>query len=137
MKGPSIPRASGVYRFYVGDTCVYVGSSQNLRDRITSHKHLKLCDRWEFDLVPLDGLDAAEQRLIDELKPSLNRSCRVSPRPDRGLPKMRVTMAFDEEDRENIEAIRKHLEKQGLNVSAAEAIRYALRQAVAQIGRKK
>ena len=46
-------------------------------------------------------------------------------------------MAFDEEDRENIKVIQKHLEWQGLKVSAAEAIRYALRQAVAQIGRKK
>ena len=46
-------------------------------------------------------------------------------------------MAFEQEDRDNIEAIRKYLEKQGLKVSAAEAIRYALRMAVAQIGRKK
>jgi len=53
------------------------------------------------------------------------------------MAKQRTTMAFDEEDRENIEAIRKHLEKQGLRVSAAEAIRYALRQTVAQFGRKK
>ena len=45
-------------------------------------------------------------------------------------------MAFDEEDRENIEAIRNHLEKQGLRVSAAEAIRYVLRQAVGQIGNR-
>lgn len=137
MKGLSVPRASGVYRFYVGDACIYVGSSQNLRDRITSNRYLKLADRWEYDLVPLEELDATEQRLIDELKPSLNRR-RVSSRPDRGLPKMRVTVAFDGEDHRNISEIHEALRrKQGLKVSAAEAIRYALRQAVAQIGRKK
>jgi nucleoside diphosphate kinase len=53
------------------------------------------------------------------------------------MAKQRTTMAFDEEDRENIAAIQAHLEKQGLKVSAAEAIRYALRQAVALLGRKK
>ena len=49
------------------------------------------------------------------------------------MTKQRTTMALDEKDRANIEVIREHLAKGNVEVSAAEAIRYALRQTVAQI----
>jgi len=134
-----IPRASGVYRFYRDGVCVYVGSSQNLRDRITSHRHLKVCDRWEYDLVPLDGLDAEEQRLIDELRPSLNRASKVSPRRDRSARvAIRFGIALTEEDQRIIADIQKAVKDRDLLcLSVTSTIRYALRMAVAQIGRHK
>lgn len=56
---------------------------------------------------------------------------------NREMVKQRTTMALDKEDRDNIEVIQKHLERQNIKVSAAEAIRYALRQAVAALRKAK
>lgn len=56
---------------------------------------------------------------------------------NREMVKQRTTMALDKEDRDNIEVIQKHLERQNIKVSAAEAIRYALRQAVAVLRKSK
>ena len=72
-----IPQSSGVYQGFVGPECVYVGSSLNLRSRISGHPLRSVCDRWEWSLVPADSLVSAEQALMDRFQPRLNKTKKV------------------------------------------------------------
>ena len=70
------PMKSGVYFIWIGDFVVYVGQSQNLFNRILSHKkygHMKsgnCCVSWlRYDVTELDF---AEAFYIAICRPSLN-----------------------------------------------------------------
>lgn len=132
----AVPRESGVYRLYSGNVCMYVGSSKALRNRLKNHRHLKFCDRFEFDLVPINKLGEEEQRQIDVYDPVLNRA-RAGQRSDLEplvltSPK---TVLFSEEDERLIKTIQERLSlMRGNRIHMrTHALRYALRQTVAML----
>lgn len=67
-----LPNLPGVYAFYKGDDCMYVGESKSIRKRIATHerkRQLAGCDVRFF--VCADRKDI-EAWLIKELKPKKN-----------------------------------------------------------------
>jgi excinuclease UvrABC nuclease subunit len=81
----SIPTSPGIYIFWSGRLCLYVGKATNLRQRLISHwreSHNDDLNVWIrclgsklcVSLVPISGdLQTAEQALIDRHRPHLNR----------------------------------------------------------------
>lgn len=70
--GTKIPNIPGVYAFYEGNKCMYVGESINLRKRISTHERktqLKGCDIRFF---VCDDRRRIEKRLIADLSPVKN-----------------------------------------------------------------
>lgn len=80
-----IPESPGVYIFWSGLYCVYVGQAKNLRDRLSTHwrkSHNDDVNLWikalgsqlciTFEVVNKD-LSKAEQYFIDRFNPHLNK----------------------------------------------------------------
>lgn len=72
-----LPKESGVYVVWSGSTCLYVGSSKNVRRRLTVHnKHQIFVDNkaTHVDIVPcgLEELSFLENQTVYKLRPKLN-----------------------------------------------------------------
>lgn len=65
---------SGVYALFDGATCVYVGQSINLYERLRTHHGCssRFFDRWQFMPVPCHSLHIYEAVAIKELQPTGN-----------------------------------------------------------------
>ncbi|HSH52170.1 MAG TPA: GIY-YIG nuclease family protein [Bacteroidales bacterium] len=71
-----------VYYIYLGESCIYIGSSKNLYKRLKEHKYQKTFD--SVRLVKMDSEYKAKtfERLeIFRIQPELNVWCRDSFRP--------------------------------------------------------
>lgn len=77
-----LPKHPGVYAMWEGTTCIYVGSSNNVFYRVSSHPHLGKFDAITFRRVPEVELLKWELQWVEELKPTLNkaRPCRTPKR---------------------------------------------------------
>lgn len=62
----------GVYFLCLRGQVIYVGQSNNVVVRASSHKQDKKFDRVLFLRVPLSALDEIEQKFIELLRPPLN-----------------------------------------------------------------
>jgi hypothetical protein len=70
------PASPGIYIFYDKDgTCLYVGSSLNMRRRCKNHIHGKIAHHAEYREFPACEIDKKEREFILELRPSLNVLC--------------------------------------------------------------
>jgi excinuclease UvrABC nuclease subunit len=80
-----VPQCPGIYLFWSGRLCVYVGQAKNLQDRLLSHwrrSHSDEINLWvralgahlciSYELVEAN-LGKAEQQLIDRYSPHLNK----------------------------------------------------------------
>jgi hypothetical protein len=80
--GKNLPASSGIYFLWEGQTCVYVGQSVNLQNRVRlSHDKARLIQTPRFTFLEFAAADLlyAECFYISLLKPSLNRNCYASP----------------------------------------------------------
>jgi hypothetical protein len=68
-----IPECPGVYMLYVGDECVYIGRSRNMRQRLRCHPLRYSYDRVVTIPLPLISLQGMEQTLIYRHKPKYNK----------------------------------------------------------------
>lgn len=72
-----LPPATGLYIVFCGATCLYVGSSKNVRQRIAKHNRRSEFEAHkathvEFIPVPLDKLAGEENAAVKKLRPKLN-----------------------------------------------------------------
>jgi len=80
-----VPANAGIYLFWSGRLCVYVGQAKNLQDRLMSHwrkSHSDEINLWiaalgshlciSYERVEVN-LGRAEQHLIDRYSPHLNK----------------------------------------------------------------
>jgi excinuclease UvrABC nuclease subunit len=80
-----VPESPGIYIFWSGLFCVYVGQAKNLKDRLSTHwrkSHNDDVNTWinalgsnlsiSFEVVGKD-LFRAEQAFIDRFNPHLNK----------------------------------------------------------------
>ena len=72
------PDGPAVYSFWDGDTCLYVGHTKNLRQRLLSHvsnKILKQAKILKFELcISKEEALNKEWAEIEKSKPTLNKS---------------------------------------------------------------
>ena len=82
----NVPTDSGIYIFWSGLLCLYVGQALNLQDRLFTHwrkSHSDDVNLWitalgsklclSYELVGKKRLSTTEQLYIDRFKPHLNK----------------------------------------------------------------
>lgn len=77
MRHPDLPKKPGVYILYMGNSCVYVGGTIRIRQRVASHERTILFDRVEFVLCSVRELNELEEKYIAKLKPALNKETKA------------------------------------------------------------
>jgi hypothetical protein len=74
--------STGVYFLLLGQTVQYIGQSNNVFDRLRSHKPRIPFDRWFTLPVAAADLDAVEATYIRAFKPPFNRGRQRVQKPD-------------------------------------------------------
>jgi predicted GIY-YIG superfamily endonuclease len=66
-----------LYRLYCKDSIVYIGKTNNLRDRISQHKKDKDFDSYDYYIGNKSDVNIYELYYIDKIKPIYNKDCNV------------------------------------------------------------